>query len=164
MQELSKLLKEFENLPRFPDGRIDYSNSNKALVLTCFVKFKDKILILKRSNAVSTYKGKWCTVAGYIDEEKPVSEKAFEELREELGIMKKDVAQLKTGMPYEFFDPEAKKTWIVFPVLAELKKMKKMPDLKLDWEHSAYKWIKPEELSSYDVVPNLDESLRRVMW
>ncbi len=53
---LEKILQEFsEKLPKFPDGRIDYSGSDKAPVLTCFVKFGDKILLLKRSDKVRTY-------------------------------------------------------------------------------------------------------------
>lgn len=40
--KLRKLLEEFsEKLPKFPDGRIDYSLSDKAPVLTCFVKFQN---------------------------------------------------------------------------------------------------------------------------
>jgi len=38
-------IKEFANkLPKFPDGRIDYSNSDIAPVITVFIKHKDKIL------------------------------------------------------------------------------------------------------------------------
>ena len=39
------LLKELsEKLPKFEDGRIDYSNSDKAPVITVFVKYRDDIL------------------------------------------------------------------------------------------------------------------------
>ena len=48
-QNIDLILKEFDRLPKFPDGRIDYSNSDKAPVLTCFVRFEDEILLLKRS-------------------------------------------------------------------------------------------------------------------
>ena len=44
-REIDQRVKELaEKLPRFPDGRIDYSHSDVALVVTCFVKFQDKIL------------------------------------------------------------------------------------------------------------------------
>lgn len=155
------ILREFsEKLPRFPDGRIDYSTSDRAPVLTCFVKLAGKILLLKRSNRVRTHQGKWNTVAGYIDEPKPIRTKALEELREEIGISAKDVRQFKMGRPYEFFDADSKKTWLVHPVLVELKRR---PELKLDWEHIEFKWISPEEVANYDTVPRLDESLKRVL-
>jgi len=154
------MLKEFDGLPRFPDGRIDYSNSDKAPVLTCFVRFEDKILLLKRSERVRTYQGKWHTVAGYIDEIKPIRQKALEELEEELKIFSKDVSHFTAGEPYEFFDEGAKKSWIVHPVLVELKKKLAVT---LDWEHTEFKWISPDEVEGYDTVPKLEESLRRVL-
>jgi len=158
-QNIDLMLKEFDGLPRFPDGRIDYSNSDKAPVLTCFVRFEDKILLLKRSERVQTYQGKWHTVAGYIDEPKPIRQKALEELEEELDIHSKDVSGFTAGEPYEFFDEGAMKSWIVHPVLVELKKK---PEVRLDWEHTEFKWISPDEVEGYDTVPKLDESLKRV--
>jgi len=158
---IQQLLKENAvNLPRFPDGRIDYSTSDWAAVLTCFVRFEDKILLLKRSDRVRTHKGKWHTVAGYVDEPKPIREKALEELHEELGISEQIILQCKMGSPYEFFDPDEQKTWLVYPVLVELKQK---PEIKLDWEHTELKWISPNKLMTYDTVPKLDESLKRVL-
>ncbi len=159
-QKIDLILKEFDGLPRFPDGRIDYSNAHKAPVLTCFVRVEDKILLLKRSEHVHTYQGKWHTVAGYIDEPKPIRQKALEELEEELDIHSEDVSGFTAGEPYEFFDEGAKKSWIVHPVLVELKNK---PVVTLDWEHTEFKWISPDEVEGYDTVPNLDESLRRVV-
>ena len=46
VKELSK------TLPRFPDGRIDYSNSDVAPVVTIFVEYGNKILLLRRSDKV----------------------------------------------------------------------------------------------------------------
>ncbi len=159
-QKINLMLKEFDALPRFPDGRIDYSNSDKAPVLTCFVRFGEKILLLKRSDRVHSYQGKWHTVAGYIDEPKPIRQKALEELEEELSIPSKNVSRFIAGEPYEFFDQGAKKSWIVHPVLVELKNK---PEVRLDWEHTEFKWISPDEIDGYDTVPKLEESLRRVL-
>ena len=159
-QNIDLILKEFDRLPKFPDGRKDYSNSDKAPVLTCFVRFEDEILLLKRSERVRTHKGIWHTVAGYIDEPKPIRQKALEELEEELDIHSEVVSGFTAGEPYEFFDEGAKKSWIVHPVLVELKNK---PVMTLDWEHTEFKWISPNEVSGYDTVPKLDESLKRVL-
>ncbi len=158
---IEQLLIEYAaNLPRFPDGRIDYSTSDWAAVLTCFGRFEDKILLLKRSDRVRTHKGKWNTVAGYVDEPKPIREKALEELDEVLGISVQNILQCKMCIPYVFFDPDEQKTWLVYPVLVELKQK---PEIKLDWEHTEFKWISPNKLTTYDTVPKLDESLKRVL-
>jgi len=156
-----KVLREFsEKLPKFSDGRIDYSNSVKGPVLTCFVKFGDKILLLKRSGKVRVYQGLWNSVAGYLDEFRPLEEKAHEELREELGITPDLIKQTKLGRSYELTDNKAQKIWVIFPVLVELNKE---PAIKLDWEHTDFKWIDPADLKNFDIVPDLDKTLARVL-
>lgn len=161
--EILKIIKNFsEKLPHFPDGRINYSNSDTAPVLTCFLKYKNKILLLKRSDKVRTYQGKWNTVAGYLDEPKSIREKALEEIQEELGIKENNILLINIGKYYKFTDNEIEKhkTWITCPVLAELKNE---PEIRLDREHTRYKWISPKELTNFDIVPKLDESLKRVL-
>ena len=37
-------------------------------VVTCILQYKNKILILKRSNKVGTYKEMWGGVAGFVEE------------------------------------------------------------------------------------------------
>jgi 8-oxo-dGTP diphosphatase len=154
---LEKILHEFsEKLPKFEDGRIDYFTSDKAPVLNCFVRFQNQVLILKRSDKVRAYQGLWNSISGYLDEIRPLEEKVLEELREELGIDSELVLQIKNGKPYEFFDGDIKKTWIIFPVLAELKTQ---PEIRLDWEHTECKWIDSADLKKFEIVPGLDKIL-----
>lgn len=159
--DIQKTFTEFSKiLPKFPDGRIDYSSSDRALVLTCFVKYQDKILLLQRSNKVGTYKRMWNSVAGFIDEAVPIEEKIMEELQEELGITKDMLKNLKIGEAYQFHDAAINKTWIIVPCLAELHKK---PEIKLDWEHIDYTWIQSEEIANFNIVPNLDKSLKNIL-
>jgi len=158
---IPKIVREFfKNLPHFPDGRINYTNSNKAAVLTCFLKYKDKILLLKRSQKVGDYKGKWHGIGGYYDELKPLEEIVKKEIKEELGIGSKNIRSFKIAKTYRFKDKKINKTWFVHPVLIELKNK---PKIKLDWEHQKYQWIKPEELKKFDFVPNLDKLLKMLL-
>jgi len=159
MKDILDIIKEFsKKLPKFKDGRIDYSKSNEAPVITVFIKFKNKILLLKRSNKVLTYKEKWNTIAGYLDGVRPIEDKVKEELREEINV--KEVLSIKIGNYFEILDKKINKKWIVTPVLVELKDK---PEIKLDWEHTEFKWIKPEEMKNYDTVTKLDKSLERVI-
>ncbi|NCF75307.1 MAG: NUDIX domain-containing protein [Xanthomonadaceae bacterium] len=154
------IIKKFsEKLPKFSDGRIDYSNSDKAPVLVCF-KYQNDILLLKRSDKVRTYQGLWNTVAGYLDEPKPVIQKAYEEVSEEISVGKKNILKTKIGDSFKFYDKDIKKIWIIFPVLIELKFK---PAIKLDWEHTDYKWIKIREIKKYNVIPHLDKTLAKVL-
>lgn len=147
-----------KTLPKFPDGRIDYSSSNIAPVTTVFIKYEDSILLLKRSDKVSTYHGKWNSVSGYLDEMVPIRKKILEELREEVGIDEDEISSIRFGKDYKF--THNKKTWNVYPALAELKEK---PEIKIDWEHTEYRWIKPEELKNFDTVPELDRGLKNVL-
>ncbi|MBI2208168.1 NUDIX domain-containing protein [Candidatus Woesearchaeota archaeon] len=156
-----KIIRDFYNkLPKFPDGRINYADSDIAPVVTIIVKYKDEILLLKRSNNVSTYRGKWQVVAGYLDEVRPLKEKVLEELKEEVSITKKQIKKIKYGDYFESIDKKIGKTWLVNPVLAELKEK---PEIKLNREHTKFKWIEPEEIEKFDIVPNLKESMKRVL-
>ena len=160
-QKILENIKQFaKKLPKFSDGRINYSDSNIAPVITIFVKFKEKILILKRSDKIGTYKNKWNVVAGYLDELRPVKDKVLDEIKEELGINKNNISDIHFGIPYKFIDNEINRIWIIHPVLV---KLKNKPSIRLNWEHNQYKWIKPEELESFDIVPKLNESLRRIL-
>jgi isopentenyldiphosphate isomerase len=155
-----KQIKELSTkLPKFQDGRINYSNSEIAYVVTIFVKFEDRILLLKRSRKVSTYQDKWNTVAGYIDEIKPLKNKILEELKEETGIYEKDIFSYKFGKILTFKDNQINKKWIIVPCIIVLNNQ---PNIKLDWEHIEYIWIKPQEISNYDTVPNLKKSYEKI--
>ena len=160
-QKIFNTIKElYVKLPKFEDGRIDYSNSSVAPVVTIFIKYKNNILLLKRSDKVMNYKEKWNTIAGYLDELKPVKDKILEEVSEELGINENGILSIKLGESYKFTDNKINKTWIICPVLILLKEK---INIKLDWEHTEYKWIEPDEVKNFDTVPNLEESLFKIL-
>lgn len=155
-----KLVKKLSlHLPKFDDGRIDYTKAPKAPVLICFVSYNNKILLLKRSNKVLVYRGMWSTVAGFIDELKPIREKILEELSEELKIGPDIIKSIKIGDSYEIVDKKVKRIWIRVPVLVVLNKKS---NIILDFEHTEYKWINPEEINLYKTPPQTLESLKRV--
>ena len=157
---LEKLKKFSKTMPHLKDGRIDYHDAKKAFVVTCFAKFNDEILLLKRSDKVWTYKNRWNAVAGYLDEIKPLRQKALEELNEETRIAKEKVKKISIAEPFEFHDKEIGITFVVHPVLAELEEK---PEIKLDFEHTEFKWVKKGDLGKYDAAPNMMEGAKRVL-
>lgn len=148
-------------LPRFPDGRIDYSTSNSAPVIIIFVKVGEEFLLLRRSEKVSNYQGKWSASAGFLDDEKHIQEKVMDELIAELGITKEQlqglITEIKIREYYEFKDDNSGKTWLKTPVLVELREK---PEIRLDWEHDDYCWVRCEELVNYDTVIDLEHTLK----
>ena len=55
-------------------------------VVTCFLEHDGQIMILRRSERVGTYRGKWAGVSGYIEEGSTPSQQAWIEIKEEAGL------------------------------------------------------------------------------
>ncbi|MCX6667494.1 MAG: NUDIX domain-containing protein [Euryarchaeota archaeon] len=130
-------------------------------VVTCLLMKDSKLLILKRSDKVSTYKGLWGGVAGYIEEHEEPYGTALKEIKEEVDMEKKDVSLVRKCDPFTFTDcHEGKKyEWTIYPFLFKIEKKNK---IKIDWEHSKYKWISPLEIGRYDTVPHLKDIVFKV--
>ena len=126
-------------------------------VVTCFLEHDDKILILRRSSKVSTYQRSWASVSGYM--EMSDTEQAYTEISEETELYKNDLKLIKKGEPLEVIDKSLNRKWIVHPFFFHVK----APDkIKLDWEHTEMRWIKPKELAKFKTVPGLKEALAHV--
>ncbi len=129
-------------------------------VVTCFLRHDEKILLMKRSDKVGSYKGKWGVAAGYIeDADRNVLERAITEVREETGLKEDEIELVKRGGPFLFTDERIETTWHIHPFLFEAKRN----NIKIDWEHTEFKWIEIKDFDNYDAVLNLKESLRRVL-
>jgi PncC family amidohydrolase len=148
------LLKEYleKKLDEKADGTMDEKH-----VVTCFLENSRKILILRRSSKVGTYRRSWAGVSGYIETND--IDQAYSEISEETELYKKDLKLVKKGKPLEVIDKDLNRKWIVHPFLFHVK----APDkIKIDWEHTEAKWIKPSELKKFDTVPGLAKALARV--
>lgn len=126
-------------------------------VVTCFLEFNDQILLLRRSEQVGSYQGRWAGVSGYV--EAPPDEQALTEIAEETGLSEADIVLLKKGDPLLIDDEKIGVEWIVYPYLFHIKDRDKV---RLDWEHEECKWIIPEEMGQYLTVPKLKETFARV--
>ena len=122
-------------------------------VVTCVIRHEGRILLLKRSDRVGTHRGKWACVSGYVEEGDIISRRAAREVEEETGLSSSDVKMEKEGSPVKFFDDAEGKTWTVHPFLFR----SNTDAIKIDWEHTEYRWIKPPDIGHYDTVPKLKE-------
>ena len=55
-------------------------------VVTNFLRYRGKILLLQRSSKVRTHRGKWAGVSGYIEGDEDPAERAIIEIKEETRI------------------------------------------------------------------------------
>ncbi len=148
--------KQKENLVYYTRKNI-YSLNPKVLpVIHAFLRNKDKILILKRSNLLFTYPNLWNGVGGYIEKGDNLRERAIKEVEKETRIKKKDLKLIKKAKPYKVEDKSINKIWLIYPFLFETKTDK----IRVDWEHTVYRWIKPNEIKKYRTMPKLEKGLK----
>lgn len=125
-------------------------------VVTAFLRDRGEIMLVRRSSAVGTYRGRWSAISGYL-ESAPL-EQALTEIREETGLGREDVRLLARGAPLEVDDAGLGVRWVVHPFLFGVADRAK---IRLDWENLEMRWVEPEALAHYETVPALAEAYRR---
>jgi len=127
-------------------------------VVTCFLESSGEILLLRRSDQVGSYRGRWAGVSGYI--ETTADEQALTEIAEETSLGGDDLKLTKRGKPLPVKDEKLGVKWVVHPYLFHIKDRDK---IKIDWEHKETRWINPKDIDNYQTVPMLKETLARVI-
>ena len=139
-------------------GQIDYTKARWAPVINCVVYYQGKILLVQRSKNLNFYPNYWNGVSGFLDDKKSLVQKAEEELKEELGIAKKQIKSLTMGEIFHQEAPKYKKTWIVHPVLVEMKSDK----IKLNWETQDCKWTRLKDAKRMKLMPGFEKVLEKI--
>ncbi len=131
-------------------------------VVTCILENDGKILVLKRSTLVSTYRGRWGGVAGYIEEQEKPIDTAIKEISEEVGIQPDALTLVKKGDPINISDTSDGRSydWVVHPFLFHIKDKALV---RIDWEHEEYRWVFPSEVKTFDTVPGLDAVVKQLL-
>ena len=129
-------------------------------IITCFLKNGKNILILKRSKKVKSMKGLWAGISGIIENNESPLKRAKIEIYEELGISEDKIKLIKESEKLRIISPQYENhEWEIYPFLFSIDN----PKIKLNWENSDYKWIKPEDISNYDTVPSLEKVLLNLL-
>jgi len=133
------------------------NNLQEKQVVTCFLESDGEILLLRRSERVGSYQGRWAGVSGYI--EKTPDEQALVEIAEETGLSGDDLKLVRKGKPLPVEDKKLGIRWVVHPFLFHIDNRSK---IKIDWEHKEARWVDPWDIINYQTVPMLKETLARV--
>jgi 8-oxo-dGTP pyrophosphatase MutT (NUDIX family) len=148
------------NRQAMPRGEFYNSVKIRNNIVTAFIEYRGKVLLLRRSQKVKTMKGKWAGVSGYIEANERPLICALKEIEEETGLTNKSVQVLREGRPLEAADDTRPDiiVWVVHPFYFRTNNNV----VNLDWEHDQYKWVNPSEIENFDTVPRLKEALERV--
>ncbi len=128
-----------------------------ARVVTCILESEGKILILRRSEKVGTYQGRWAGVAGFIESDPDTQ--ALTEIREETTLQPPDVVLVRKNEPIPIEDKALGRKWVIYPYLFHVNRPGK---ITLDWEHTDMKWIDPREIDGFVTVPGLKNVIEAV--
>jgi 8-oxo-dGTP diphosphatase len=115
---------------------------------------EDYILLLKRNALRRTSPNKWQTPSGFMNEGESAEEAVLREVKEETTL---EGTIKKSGSAFEVVDEWAR--WIIIPFLISVKSDKVVIDTR---EHSEFRWVKVNEVSSFECVKGIDEDLKAV--
>src|SRR5262245_60661293 len=132
-------------------------------VVTCFLLHtdggEDRVLLVRRSERVRTYRSAWGGVSGYVEPGTTPLQQALTELREEAGVDERAAQLLRTGRPIAVDDSAQGLHWVVHPFLFKLL----APEaVRTDWEATEHRWVRPAEVAGFATVPQLAEALAEV--
>lgn len=122
----------------------------KLKVVTSFLIYSDKLLILKRSNKVPMC-GLWSAISGRLEKYEQPLQRAKIEILEEVGLTNEQVKLLKIGQVTVVRNTKNDMYWSIYPFLFKTNTNK----IKLNWENSSYLWIVPATLTKFKTVPKL---------
>jgi 8-oxo-dGTP pyrophosphatase MutT (NUDIX family) len=137
-------------------GRFRIEGVEEVGVVTSFLERDDgRVLLLERSQKVGSFQGRWAGVSGFLEASTPL-EQAFREIVEETGLTANDIDLLTEGAPV--LSRDGSQVFVVHPFRFRARNT----EVRLDWEHTRFEWVEPEEIRRRSIVPKLDRAWESV--
>ncbi len=125
-------------------------------VVTVFLRNRGEILLLRRSDEVGSYPGRWGAVAGHAAGD--TDDAAFQEISEETGLQADEVALIRRGDAFEVTDIDLEIAWTVHSYLFDAERR----GVETNWETTDWAWVQPTTIRARETVPDLWTSYDRV--
>jgi len=133
-------------------GAVEIAGVAETAVVTAFLERDDgRILLLRRSAKVGSFRGHWAAVSGYLEDPTPEGQ-AVREIREETGIASTSLALRSTGPVV--YARDGARIWAVHPFRFRVDRA----EVAIDWEHTEFAWVDPSEIGRRTTVPKLDRA------
>jgi translation initiation factor 2B subunit (eIF-2B alpha/beta/delta family) len=130
-------------------------------VVTCFLRSEGEVLLLRRSDAVGSYRGQWGGVAGHVADDagrdRDPKTAARAEIDEETGLADA-VTLVRQGDSFRVEDADRGVWWVVHPFLFDCKAR----TVQTNQETTETAWVHPPEILTRETVPRLWTSWDRV--
>ena len=125
----------------------------------CICFDKEKVLILKRSEERKLFPGVWECGGGQVWTGEGFEEAVQRQLLEEAGISVNIVCPVAIYQIDVSGDEQRKIPGMYFACTFEGYEYGDRP--KLSREHTEWKWVTLEELEDYDLIPGLEEQIKK---
>jgi translation initiation factor 2B subunit (eIF-2B alpha/beta/delta family)/8-oxo-dGTP pyrophosphatase MutT (NUDIX family) len=130
---------------------------NETPVVTAFLRNEGEVLLLRRSDEVGSYRGRWGAVAGHAEGDPDAAVR--EEIREETGIDPDTrTTHRRRGDPFAVVDADLETRWVVHPYLFDCDTRTVEPNE----ETTEFEWVAPPAILRRETVPDLWTSYDRV--
>lgn len=128
-------------------------------IVAAVLAHRDQICLLRRSQHVSSDRGRWHCVTGYLDLAYDPAQQARLEILEETGLAANDLVKFRTGPKLTLPDGEDR-DWHVSTYWVEVASA----EIHLNWEHDSYRWIGNDDRFPSRTVSWLSLVLDAVGW
>lgn len=142
MKSLIAYINESQDIKRYVDGIL--------------ITPDDKILILRRTNYMKKFGGKWGFVGGSIEDKDKDSKSAIKrEIKEETGyeLTWNEEHEMKLFDKINHKDNSSTEYWVI--------KLEGNPSIKISKEHSKYEWYEVENNKDYKWVPDVFQIIQK---
>lgn len=137
-------------------GTLSLPGAAEVRVVTAFLERADgRVLLLRRSSRVGSFRGRWAGISGYLETPAPIDQ-ARREIAEETGIAAEAPTLRSAGPPVLARD--GTRVYVVYPFRFRVADT----EVRLDWEHTEAEWVTPDEIDRRDTVPKLGRAWRSV--
>lgn len=136
-------------------GQLDLPDVTAKPVVSAFLRNRGRFLVVRRSQEVGSFQGRWSAVSGYVEGDEDPRARARVEVQEETGI--RGARFRRAGAP--LYTRHGSTAFEVHPFLFDVQTR----SVKLDWENVEYRWIRPPDLGALETVPRLGDVLSRLL-
>ena len=136
-------------------GHVSLPDVVERPVVSAFLRNRDRFLVVRRSDRVGSFQGRWSAVSGYLEGRESPRHRALQEIREETGV--RGARFRRAADP--LYTRDGTTAFRVHPFLFDVPSRK----VRLDWENREYRWIRADELANLNTVPRLGDVLDRLL-
>ena len=134
---------------------IELPDVQERSVVSCFLERQGRVLVVRRSEKVGSFRGKWSGISGFLEGAEDPEVSALREIEEETSLT--EVSRIARGSP--ILSRGGDTVYRIHPFRFHAP----LGDVHLDWENVDYRWVDPAELPRLDSVPKLAAAYRATL-